>query len=389
MEAKKNANMKYPENTIGPTSAVHMGFLLASETMNHCSKNDTSRLVINLKKKDLESTHSRLKSRRRIKVNEEGGELEGVKVCQNAPSIDHLLFVDDSLLLLKSDIRSANHLQNILSLYENCSGQTINKEKSSVMFSKNAKNTDKQQMMAALDIQVEARNEKYLGLPVYMGKSKEKTFAYLKDRVWKRVQGWKEKLLSKAGKEIFIKAMAQAILSYAMSCFDLTKTLCDAISTMICRFWWAQQENEHKMHWLSKEKLRTRKENGGLGFRDMHLFNLAMLARQGWRILTNPDSLCARVLRAKYFPDGDLMNVHEAPGISYSWRSIVRGVQALKEGLIWRVGNGRQINIWLDPWIPDGVTRRPVTPRVQTLLTKVSELINPATGDWRLGSSIG
>ena len=126
-------------------------------------------------------------------------------------------------MLLKNDERSATHLQDILSLYENCSGQTINKEKSSIMFSRNAKSADKEQMMAALDIRDEGRNEKYLGLPVYMGKSKEKTFAYLKDKVWKRVQGWKEKLLSKAGKEIFVKVVAQAIPSYTMSCFDLTK----------------------------------------------------------------------------------------------------------------------------------------------------------------------
>ena len=68
------------------------------------------------------------------------------------------------------------------------------------------------------------------------------------------------------------------------------------------------------MHWLSKETLCTRKENGGLGFRDLHLFNLAMLARQGWCLLTNPESLCAQVLRAKYFPDGDIMKVQERAG---------------------------------------------------------------------------
>ena len=101
------------------------------------------------------------------------------------------------------------------------------------MFSHNTKSPHKQVVMNALDIAVEARNGKYLGLPVYMGRSKEKTFSYLKDRVWKRIQGWKEKLLSRAGKEILIKAVAQAIPSYAMSCFDLTKTLCDAISAMI------------------------------------------------------------------------------------------------------------------------------------------------------------
>ena len=276
-----------------------------------------------------------------------------------------------------------NHrVQHILSLYEDCPGQIINKEKSSIMFSKNARSAEKQQMMTALGINVEARNEKYLGLPVYMGRSKEKTFAYLKDRFWKRIQGWKEKLLSKAGKEILIKSVAQAIPSYAMSCFDLTKSLCDDIMTMICCFWWAQQDQENKMHWLSKEKLCTRKENGGLGFRDLHLFNLAMLARQGWRLIISPESLCARVLRAKYFPDGNLMGAKEKPEISYSWRSIVRGVQALKEGLIWRVGDGTQIDIWSDPWIPDGITRRPITPRGHTLLRRVSELIDPVSGDW-------
>uniref|UniRef100_A0A0A8YRY5 Uncharacterized protein n=1 Tax=Arundo donax TaxID=35708 RepID=A0A0A8YRY5_ARUDO len=119
------------------------------------------------------------------------------------------------------------------------------------MFSRNAREVDKQQLMLALNITSEARNENYLGLPIYMGKSKKQTFTYLKERVWKQIQGWKEQLLSKADKEILIKAIAQAIPTYAMSCFDLTKSLCDEsdeISTMICRYWWAQQENEHKVH---------------------------------------------------------------------------------------------------------------------------------------------
>ena len=106
-----------------------------------------------------------------------------------------------------------------------CSGQTINKDKSTVMFSRNTKSSEKNQLMAALGITSEARNEKYLGLPIYMGRSKRRTFEYLKERVWIRIQGWKERLLSKASKGVLIKAVAQAIPSYAMSCFDLTKTV--------------------------------------------------------------------------------------------------------------------------------------------------------------------
>ncbi|BAT09242.1 Os09g0545250, partial [Oryza sativa Japonica Group] len=141
--------------------------------------------------------------------------------------------------------------QNVLNLYESCSGQIVNKDKSSIMFSKNTSQADRKMVMEILDISTEARNEKYLGLPVYMGRSRAKTFAYLKERVWKKIQGWKEKLLSKAGKDILIKAVAQAIPTFAMSCFDLTKTLCDEISAIICRYFWSQQETENKMHWLS------------------------------------------------------------------------------------------------------------------------------------------
>lgn len=112
----------------------------------------------------------------------------------------------------------------------------INKEKSSILFSKNTKARDRKDFMDVLELSQEATNAKYLGLPVYMGKSKASLFAYLKERVWKRIQGWKEKLLSKAGKETLIKAIAQAIPSYAMPCFDLTKSLCNDISRMICIF---------------------------------------------------------------------------------------------------------------------------------------------------------
>lgn len=112
-----------------------------------------------------------------------------------------------------------HHLQNILSLYEVCSGQMINKEKSCIMFSKNTKQSIRKEVMRKLNIKTEAMNDKYLGLPVYMGRSKAQTFAYLKDRIWKKIQGGKIKLLSKAGKEVLIKAVIQSMPTYAMSVF--------------------------------------------------------------------------------------------------------------------------------------------------------------------------
>ena len=107
-----------------------------------------------------------------------------------------------------------------------------------------------------------------------------------------------------------------------------------------------------------------------------------MLARQAWRILQNPCSLCTQVLAAKYFPDGSILEAKPMKGISYSWRSILKGVQLLKKGIIWRVGNGENIRVWEDPWIPRGSTRRISSPKGRNLIGRVSELINPITNQW-------
>lgn len=214
--------------------------------------------------------------------------------------VSHLLFADDSLILCRANGVEAQQLQSILQMYEECSGQIIKKDKPAVMFSTNTSSADRESVKSILQIRKETMDEQYLGLPVYIAQSRSKVFAYLKERIWSRMQGWKEKLLSRAGKEIMIKAVAQAIPTFAMGCFDITKDMCDQISSMIGRYWWSNQDKENKMHWIRWEKLTEPKSAGGLGFRDIHTFNLAMLSKQGWRLIDSPDSLCSRVLRAKY-----------------------------------------------------------------------------------------
>ena len=299
--------------------------------------------------------------------------IKGIKICHSAPRVNQLFFADDSLILLRASQSDANELRRILNVYERASGQVINRSKSSILFSPNSDHQVKLQVRSILSIDQEARSEKYLGLPVTVGKSRKRTFEYIKKKVWVRIQGWQEKLLSKAGKEILIKAVAQSIPTYAMSCFDLTKGFCDELSTMIARYWWSQQDKVNKIHWLSWEKLTRSKKSGGLGFRDLYLFNQAMLSRQAWRLLTCPETLCAQVLKAKYFPNISMLRCTARDGISYSWRSILRGVELLKEGIIWRIGNGSSVNIWSDPWLPRGHTRKPATPRGHSLLTRVSK----------------
>jgi hypothetical protein len=152
----------------------------------------------------------------------------------------------------------------------------------------------------------------------------------------------------------------------------------DAIS----KFWWGDDDNSNKMHWFAWWKLCYPKNEGGMGFRDFHSFNLAMLAKQVGRLIDTPDSLCARVLQAKYYPDGNILTAGPKAGSSLTWQSILAGVTTFKRGYIWRIGNGEIINIWRDPWIPSSPSRKVLSPRGGTVYTKVCELINPVTNQW-------
>lgn len=100
--------------------------------------------------------------------------IEGIRVCRGAPRVNHLFFADDSLILMKARSVDANTLKHILRTYELASGQMINKDKSSILFSPNTGESTKQQIRSILSINQEARNERYLGLPVSVGKSRKK-----------------------------------------------------------------------------------------------------------------------------------------------------------------------------------------------------------------------
>ena len=198
-----------------------------------------------------------------------------------------------------------------------------------------------------------------------------------------KVSGWKEKLLTPAGKEILIKSVAQAVPSYTMSCFLLPKKLCEELTGMIRQFWWGQVKNEKKLAWLSWDKMCLPKERGGLGFRDLTCFNLALLAKQGWRLQTNPTSLFSRVYKAKYFPQCSFVEAKLGSNPSYAWQSLMAAQGVVRRGMRWQVGNGNKIRVWQDKWIPRPSTYRLVTPeKLNSENALVCELINRATHEW-------
>ena len=141
-------------------------------------------------------------------------------------------------------------------------------------------------------------------------------------------------MLSVGGHEVLIKAVAQAIPTYTMSCFQIPKSICDDIEGTMRKFWWGQRGCESKIAWVSWKKMCKSKLNGGMGFRNLQAFNLAMLAKQGLRLISNPNSLVAQLYKAKYYPHGDVSNAKLGSSPSYTWRSIFNGLEVVRRGYL-------------------------------------------------------
>jgi len=258
-----------------------------------------------------------------LKKSEASGDIHGVKVCRGAPILTHLLFVDDCFLFCRANLSENTKLKEILQIYEAVSGQAINFQKSEIFFSTNTSEADREVVKEVLQVSEGLENGRYLSLPSMVGRNKKAIFGYLRDRVWNRIQQWSGKQLSKAGRDVLIKSVAQTIPTYCMSTFLLPTSLGEEIQKMINSFWWGTNRRQGRgMHWFSWDKLTMRKEYGCMGFRHFFGFNLAMIGKQGWKLQTEPHTIVTRIYKAKYFPTTDFLGAHLGHNPSFIWRSI-------------------------------------------------------------------
>ena len=169
-------------------------------------------------------------------------------VYKNAPYITNLLFADNSLIFCQANKDEVQVISNTLQLYAEAFGQCINLEKSSAYFNSNMFVEHKAWIVDKLKVKAVERFDSYLGLPTLIVRRKCDSFAFLKEWVWRKMQGWKGKLLSRARKEILIKVVAQSIPTYTMGVFQLPRKLCDELDAMCARFWWGQVGEKRKIH---------------------------------------------------------------------------------------------------------------------------------------------
>lgn len=140
----------------------------------------------------------------------------------------------------------------------------------------------------------------YLGISSIVSQNKQKIFASIKDGVQKKVQGWQRSFKKK-------KNFSR----------------------------WQRD--------LNKEE--------GLRFRDLELFNQVLIAKQAWRVLRDPNSLASQILKGKYFPKVDFLQVTDKNKSTFPWKSLIWG-KVIQHGVRWKMRHGRKIKVSNNPWLP-------------------------------------
>ncbi|XP_057426337.1 uncharacterized protein LOC130719745 [Lotus japonicus] len=250
--------------------------------------------------------------------------LHGIKIAKYAPVFSHLLFADDGIIFAKATNQEAEVVKTILTTYERASRQMINLDKSMLLVSRNVPQNRLYELKQLLGVKAVESFDRYLGLPTI---------------------------------------------------FEL--------ESMISRFYWGGNVSKRGIHWSSWSKLCRSKCDGGLGFRDLHAFNMALVAKNWWRIYSHPESLFAQIFKGVYFPHGSMLKAKKGWLPSYAWSSIWSTKWTFETGARWKIGNGQMVDVRHDNWLPHGT---PIIYSEDLLLdlniTYVSDLLLNSGKEW-------
>ena len=179
---------------------------------------------------------------------------------------------------------------------------------------------------------------------------------------------------------MLIKSILLALPTYVMSTLLLPLETCENLASAITQFWWSSNPPKRGIHWVKWEKLCKSREEGGIGFKMIHEFNLALLGKQLWRLVQFLDSLLARVLRGRYFRYSSPLRLNDVNNPSYGWRSIMAAKPLIMLKIRQKVHSGNEIRMWEDLWIPTIPERpaRSIAPVLHPMMPVSSMMIgNP------------
>ncbi|CAA7042576.1 unnamed protein product [Microthlaspi erraticum] len=282
------------------------------------------------------------------------GRWKPIRLSRGGPQLSHICFADYLILFAEASVGQIRVIRRVLETFCIASGQKVSLDKSKIFFSENVSRNMERLITDESGIKATREVGKYLGMSILQKRINKDTFGETLGRVLSRLAGWKGCCLSFAGQLTLIRSVLSSVPVHTMSTISLPKSTLNSLDKASRSFLWGSTTEQRKLHLLSWRKVCQPKRAGGLGIRLSSDMNKALLAKIGWRLLHNVDSLWARVLRSKY----KVKEPHDQSWLvtkgtwSSTWRSVALGLREIvMPGLSWIVGDGKHVKFWMNRWL--------------------------------------
>ncbi|XP_059663811.1 uncharacterized protein LOC132309531 [Cornus florida] len=155
------------------------------------------------------------------------------------------------------------------------------------------------------------------------------------------------------------------------------------LTSNLLNFWWSGEAKSNKIKWISCDTLCKSKNEGGLGFKNVEAFNLALLAKLTWRMETGDDTLRFKSFKSKYFKNCNFVDAPHKSGASWVWKSILSAREIIQKGMRWHIGDGSKVNCWKDNWLPATSNFSVTSKNLAATFSSVADLINHSSYKWK------
>ncbi|GLT70676.1 hypothetical protein SLA2020_427380 [Shorea laevis] len=274
------------------------------------------------------------------------------KLSRGGLALSHLFFADDLMLFCTATQNQVAMVMDCLREFSLESGLDINLAKSKLYASPNLQRHVAASLSNACGIPLTRDLGVYLGVPILHGRQSKTTYKYLLEKIQVKLSGWKQKLLSLAGRRVLVQSVTSAIPTYTMQSILLPDYVCTAIDRFNRNFLWGS-DVANKPHLVNWHSICLPRDQGGLGIRLAKDNNRALIAQLGWQLLSHSEKPWCKAFTYKYLQHESFMSCRISSACSATWKSILKCRDVLKLGLRWRVGTGENIKFWQDTWVGD------------------------------------
>ena len=281
--------------------------------------------------------------------------LTGVKVGWKEIECSMLQFADDTLFMCEDSFSNVFTIKTILRCFELVSGMKINFHKSKL----EGLNVDKftlETYAKTLNCNTMRMPFKYFGLEVRGNPRKVHFWEPVVNKVRARLSTWKGRCLSMAGRICLLKSVFTSIPIFYLSFFKAPVSVCNRIMSIQRSFLWAWGRDNRSIPWVSRGNICRPPGEGGLGIKDIRMFNYALMEKWKWRLMSDEKGKWKDILESKYMIKSGISHVQPCYH-SWWWRDLEEicregnGVGWFQQAVTWNVRSGDLVRFWEDPWV--------------------------------------